>query len=784
MSLQAVVELVDKMSGPLRGLTGLLGEFSKGVVDGAKAELELQKSGNEAAKGQHNLASSLKDVGKALLGLAAAKQIMDAFGRSMTAADQMDELSGKTGIAADKLQGYAFAAAQSDTSLEGMIQGLNKLNRSLAMSEEETSKQAAAFEALDIKVTNVDGSLKSSEQTFGEVADKFKDLKDGPEKAALAFAIFGQSGKDLIPMLNRGSAEIAALREESLQLGQMGTGAFNAYTDSAGKMFDGLNRVQSMFEGLVNVISAEVVPIFNVLIQSFVESFKSGGMVAQIFEAIKVVAIGALVPAMKIVIQVFRGFADVVEIAGKSLGALGAIIAAVASGDIEGAKGIWAAYKEDVAKTADEHVKFTDKLWDASNAADQVGKALEATGNKAKTAAPKIKKIGDTAKEVKSDLEAMVSALKIANESFGKDESEKQKLEAKSKYDKDIKAGVNPAKAQALLVEANAQIELNKTKRDGATAEDLYKKAKSSIADDELKVAILEKEASMIGASKSERDKAIQNLIDEAEIRKITNGLTGESSAALTKEIKDLQARRNAAKGMITDSERLNSLMSGTYAEQSKKALEDVAFLWEQFQAGKIKSEAEYVEAVQLRLSQLKDNNKVAADEITIFWQEAAKNMQSTMGSFFFDIMQGNITDLGGRFKQMLDRMVADALAANLADAVFGKGFGKTGNLGGWAAQGMAFLGSMFGGARAEGGPVTAGKVHLVGERGPEMFVPKVSGMIVPNSALSQTQQAGAQVNVNITAMDSQDVRRALERDNRWLADLVNKSSRAYNLGI
>ena len=38
-----------------------------------------------------------------------------------------------------------------------------------------------------------------------------------------------------------------------------------------------------------------------------------------------------------------------------------------------------------------------------------------------------------------------------------------------------------------------------------------------------------------------------------------------------------------------------------------------------------------------------------------------------------------------------------------------------------------------FGGARAGGGPVSPGKAYLVGERGPEIFAPKIPGMIVPN---------------------------------------------------
>ena len=43
-----------------------------------------------------------------------------------------------------------------------------------------------------------------------------------------------------------------------------------------------------------------------------------------------------------------------------------------------------------------------------------------------------------------------------------------------------------------------------------------------------------------------------------------------------------------------------------------------------------------------------------------------------------------------------------------------------------------AFSG-LFGGARAGGGPVSSGQAYLVGERGPELFMPGASGSIIPN---------------------------------------------------
>jgi hypothetical protein len=47
-----------------------------------------------------------------------------------------------------------------------------------------------------------------------------------------------------------------------------------------------------------------------------------------------------------------------------------------------------------------------------------------------------------------------------------------------------------------------------------------------------------------------------------------------------------------------------------------------------------------------------------------------------------------------------------------------------------------SLIGNLFGGARALGGPVSAGKSFLVGERGPELFIPSQSGSIVANNKL------------------------------------------------
>ncbi len=61
---------------------------------------------------------------------------------------------------------------------------------------------------------------------------------------------------------------------------------------------------------------------------------------------------------------------------------------------------------------------------------------------------------------------------------------------------------------------------------------------------------------------------------------------------------------------------------------------------------------------------------------------------------------------------------------------------------------GLPGIGKFF---RANGGPVSTGKSYVVGERGPEMFVPNAGGRIVPNSDMG----GSTNVVVNVDASGS-----------------------------
>jgi len=85
-----------------------------------------------------------------------------------------------------------------------------------------------------------------------------------------------------------------------------------------------------------------------------------------------------------------------------------------------------------------------------------------------------------------------------------------------------------------------------------------------------------------------------------------------------------------------------------------------------------------------------------------------------------------------------------------------------------------SFVGGLFGGGRAAGGPVMRGTTYLVGEQGPELFTPSSSGSIIPNNALGR---GSSTINITVNgAIDS-------ESTARQIVQILNDSSARGTLG-
>jgi hypothetical protein len=92
--------------------------------------------------------------------------------------------------------------------------------------------------------------------------------------------------------------------------------------------------------------------------------------------------------------------------------------------------------------------------------------------------------------------------------------------------------------------------------------------------------------------------------------------------------------------------------------------------------------------------------------------------------------------------------------------------------VGGVAGAVGGFLG--FGGNRAMGGSVLANTAYVVGERGPELFVPQGSGTIIPNNRMG-----GGGTTINLTVNGAIDA----EGTARTIIDVLNRSQARGTLG-
>ena len=126
------------------------------------------------------------------------------------------------------------------------------------------------------------------------------------------------------------------------------------------------------------------------------------------------------------------------------------------------------------------------------------------------------------------------------------------------------------------------------------------------------------------------------------------------------------------------------------------------------------------------------------AKETTSYVQEMAKTINGDLDYGLKGLIRG--------FGSLQD--VAINVLANIGDAILDNLFAGINGPDGSGGIGGAIagaIGGLFGKkvpGKAVGGPVAGGSMYMVGERGPELFVPNAGGRIVPNHALSGVQRA------------------------------------------
>ena len=221
LTIRAKVDGLQSISGLQKGLGGVTNQSN--AAAGAMGKLRGAASGAMGA-----LRGLLPVLGVGAM----AKFAKD----NIDAADSMSKMSQRTGVAAPMLDKFRKVAELSDTSIESLGKGFKTLASNMYDAQAKgTGPAAEAFNKLGIAITDSNGKLRESDQVMLDVADKFKQMADGPEKAALAADLFGAKiGDELIPLLNSGGDAVR----------NMGTSLTQEFADKAAAFNDRLETMQ------------------------------------------------------------------------------------------------------------------------------------------------------------------------------------------------------------------------------------------------------------------------------------------------------------------------------------------------------------------------------------------------------------------------------------------------------------------------------------------------------------------------------------------------------------
>lgn len=129
----------------------------------------------------------------------------------------------------------------------------------------------------------------------------------------------------------------------------------------------------------------------------------------------------------------------------------------------------------------------------------------------------------------------------------------------------------------------------------------------------------------------------------------------------------------------------------------------------------------------------IEDMKNAAHEHTAQMIEDFAQMANGIIGSLDQTVRAIKHGDFIGALQGVLDIVMKVIEAIRAAKKGGDSGSGGTASA---LAAGLNLIGSISG-ARALGGPVSGGRSYLVGERGPELFRPGRSGMIIPNDALA-----------------------------------------------
>ena len=694
-------------------------------------------------------------IGTALVAAAGVAAV--AFDRLVKSAANFKDLEETTGASAEGLASLAVAVETAGLSMDEVAGASIRLTKNLTGVDDESKAAGAAIKALGLDLAAFK-ALDPVAQTDALTA-AFAKFADGTQKTAVATALYGKAGAEqlkLFKALEEQGGRQVILTQDQIE-------AADAYADAqarAGaqlKLYAQAAATQALpaisaLTGELNKLIGEVIGVDKetgkLAANNAVRQF---GEAAAVGVAIAIEAVVGLAKAIRAVAGSFESvFADAefaVTLASKLQvlnkgGLFNAENRAELAAALEKRNQIAAEaneryvrlFTESGTKISDalrlqfsEQGRILSRIQSDPTELARRGRAVAPAGRPELNFRGTSKAAGGSGlRGTKDEVDALAKAINALEEElafFGQDEAFKKAFALE---------GLGATNAQLEGYRANlAKLKELKNEEDISKVIEALSKERDEfgLTSDEIKI----NELVLQGAS-------------EAQIRYAQEVLKATDAQRKQKEL--MEEGKRITEEFQNPLERLLARY-----EELNKLLREGAISQETYGRAVLDAQTKFDEAMNKGV-------KEATKEVDSFTKKFAENMQDFLGQGLYDALNGNFKNIGKAFQDMVNRMVAEAAAAELSRILFGdlvKGGSGGGLFGGGGGGGfLSAIGDFFGGFFAEGGDPPLNKVSIVGEKGPEFFVPRTAGTIVPMKAAGPSR-GGDTISITIPVQGSVD---------------------------
>lgn len=663
----------------------------------AKLQSDMDKSKavvSDTMKQIESAVNMAKQAFVAFTGVAGIDALKGIVLGSVESIAKLHDLSIQAGITVEALSSLAAVGRATGTGADTITSASNKLSKALASANEDSKGAATALKALGLSFDEF--QHMSPDERMQKVAEAMSQFQDGGQKSAAAMMLFGKTGAEILPFL-----------KDLAEAGELHAKVTTKQAEAAHEFEVAMGRLKANGDAWKKSMALELLPTLNDMVELLLTIKTSSSDTGTVIG-------GFLTNVMQTLNYMIANTVYLFKTMGTEMGGWAAQLVAIAHLDFKGAFNIGQMVEEDAQKAYKEIEKLSTKLLGFTNSKAGAGRGgTNDTDPRSLGAIP--------------DFHAQLTGLNGNPNGAPKDPQVNEGLQLlnslKTKYEELTGTVSEYAKVERQVDAFKEPVSAARKKEILDLAALIEKEVQAAAAKKQLIAYDVEQ------ANKAEDQRKIQ--ADFVTAGNDARAAIIAQTAALGLNADEL-TRHNA---MLQIDTLISKAMVGATVE-TRQELEKLAAV---MKGGM----TEALDALKAKQDALDGSWQVGAKNALDAYQKNVSNVAAFTQNAFTNAFKGmedalvNFVTTGKLdFNSLVNSMIADLVRYQIQQSIMKPMTTAMGSGGGL----LKLLGF------ANGGQPPVNVPSIVGESGPEIFVPNTPGTIVPNHALG----GGSNVTVNV----------------------------------